>query len=351
MLKLVVEGDSQERVEQYVQSQQAHNPHKGLLSVDEEISQSVIDPNGASQQNSAEQLVRDQNFHPSAMPKEGISKNVSSRGGGTPSAAKVSTHKDLITRLADLLTERQDHDKLPRPQPEVFSGNFLQYPIWIKAFETFIEGKTKLSSERLYYLSKFTSGEAKEAISGLLSLDSEEVYVKAKKILTDRFGNAFLVSNTCRKKIENWPKIPPNDGPGLRRFSDSLQHCRTAMDSIQYLNVLNDPKENRKFLNKLPAHLVNRWVRVVDRRIADDLSDDGDEDRVSRVASGSGYPTFAEFCKFLKKEARIACNPVTFQRLPKKEEPNKIPKAKVFAVNTGLSMGGARTPRFDWASD
>ena len=101
------------------------------------------------------------------------------------------------------------------------------------------------------------------------------------------------------------------------------------MDSIQYLNVLNDPEENRKFLNKLPAHLVNRWVRVVDRRIADDLSDNGDEDRVSRVASGSGYPTFAEFCKFLKKEARIACNPVTFQRLPKKEEPNKMHKAKV----------------------
>ena len=335
--KLVAEGDSQERVEQYVQSQQAHNPHKGLLSVDEEISQSVIDPNGASQQNSAEQLVRVQNFHPSAMSKECISKNVSSRGG-TPSAVKVSTHEDPITRLADLLTERQDHDKLPRPQPEVFSGDFLQYPIWIKAFETFIEGKTKLSSERLYYLSKFTSGEAKEAISGLLSLDSEKAYVKAKKILTDRFGNAFLVSNAYRKKIENWPKIPPNDGPGLRRFSDFLQHCRTAMDSIQYLNVLNDPEENRKFLNKLPAHLVNRWVRVVDRRIADDLSDDGDEDRVSRVASGSGYPTFAEFCKFLKKEARIACNPVNFQRLPKKEEPNKMHKAKVFAVNSVASQ-------------
>ena len=89
-------------MEQYVESQQAHNPHKGLLSVDEEISQSVIDPNCASQQNSAEQLVWDKNFHPSVMSKEGISKNVSFRGG-TPSAVKVSTHEDPITRLADLL--------------------------------------------------------------------------------------------------------------------------------------------------------------------------------------------------------------------------------------------------------
>jgi hypothetical protein len=215
--KLVAEGDSQERVEQYVQSQQS------------QVSQSVIDPNGASQQNSAEQLVRDQNFHP-VVSKDGISKNVSS-GGVNPCSVKVSTHEDPITRLADLLTERQDHDKLPRPQPEVFSCDFLQYPIWIKAFETFIEGKTKLSSERLYYLSKFTSGEAKEAISGLLSLDSEEAYTKAKKILMSMFGNAFFVSNAYRKKIENWPKIPPNDDPGLKRFSDFLQHCGTAMDS------------------------------------------------------------------------------------------------------------------------
>ena len=74
-----------------------------------------------------------------------------------------------------------------------------------------------MSSEHLYYLSKFTSGEAKEAISSLLSLDSEEAYVKAKKILMNRFGNAFLLSNAYRK-IENWLKIPPNDVPGLRRF-------------------------------------------------------------------------------------------------------------------------------------
>jgi hypothetical protein len=67
-------------------------------------------------------------------------------------------------------------------------------------------------------------------------------------------------------------------------------------------------------------------------------SDDGDEDRKSRVASGSSYSTFTEFCKFLKKEARIACNLVTFQRLPKNEETKKISKAKVFAVYSVASQ-------------
>ena len=241
-------------------------------------------------------------------------------------------------KLADLLTERQDHNKLPRPEPEVFSGDFLEYPIWIKAFETFIEGKTKTSAERLYYLGKFTTGEAKEAIRGLLSLDSQEAYVRAKKILTSRFGNTFLLSNAYRKKIENWPQIASNDGPGLRRFSDFLQHCRTAMESIEYLNVLNDPEENQKILNKLPSHLVNRWIRIVDRRITDDSSDEDEEAKPFKAVPRTSYPTFAKFCKFLKREARISCNPVTFQRFLKNEDPKKVSKVRAFAVSSVASQ-------------
>ncbi len=335
--KLVEDTNVQERVEQYVESQHACNSHKGLLSVNDGINPSVVVSNGKSQRDSDDKLDSHQEFHPQSVTNKGSFKNVSSERS-IPAATKVSTYEDPFTKLADLLTERQDHNKLPRPQPEVFSGDFLQYPILIKAFETFIEGKTKSSAERLYYLSKFTTGEAKEAISGLLSLDSEEAYVKAKKTLVSRFGNAFLVSNAYRKKIESWPKIGSNDGLGLRRFSDFLQHCKTAMNSIQYLSVLNDPEENQKILNKLPAHLVNRWIRVVDRSLTDDPSDDEADEKMSKTASETNYPTFADFCKFLKKEARIACNPVTFQRFSKNEDPKKVPKVKSFAVNSVASQ-------------
>lgn len=61
-----------------------------------------------------------------------------------------SSGEQLIERLAELLTQRQDRESLPRPEPEVFRGNPLQYLTWIKSFETFIERKTKDPSERLY---------------------------------------------------------------------------------------------------------------------------------------------------------------------------------------------------------
>lgn len=242
--KLVEDVNTQERVERYVENQYVTNPNKGLVSFDEDMNHSVTDRNGTIQQNLDEGFAVKESSQPEVNPqlvsKERVVGNVPS-AGSTPTLVKASTYEDPFTKLADLLTERQDHNKLPRPEPEVFGGDFLEYPIWIKAFETFIEGKTKTSAERLYYLGKFTTGEAKEAISGLLSLDSEEAYVRAKKILTRRFGNTFLVSNAYRKKIESWPKIASNDGPGLRRFSDFLQHCRTAMDSIQY-TVFKCPK-------------------------------------------------------------------------------------------------------------
>ena len=90
-----------------------------------------------------------------------------------------------MRRLADLLAQRQDRDSLLRPEPEVFSGDPPDYPTWKKSSETFIERKTKDPSELLYYLGKYTSGESKEAISRLLSLNSPKAHKKARNILAD----------------------------------------------------------------------------------------------------------------------------------------------------------------------
>ena len=120
-------------------------------------------------------------------------------------------------------------------------------------------------SQRLYYLGKYTTGEPKEAISGLLLLETSDAYKQAKKILSDRYGNPFLVAEAYRKKINEWPKIPPNDGTSLCKFSDFLIHCQTAMNTVRYLKVLNDPDENQRMVRKLRRYLIDRWSREVDR--------------------------------------------------------------------------------------
>ena len=246
---------------------------------------------------------------------------------GSANPPKSTGDEDVITKLAEVLTQRQDRDSLPRPEPEVFKGDLLRYPMWIKSFETFIERKTKDPSERLYYLSKFTTDGAKEAVNGLLPLDSEEAYIEAKKILASRFGDPFLVSNAYRRKISEWPRILPKDGPGLRRFSDFLQHCHTAMHSIKYLEVLNDPEENQRMLRKLPNYLVSRWSRIVDKWIEEEREEGQGRETLgppevnnTNNAREAKYPPFKEFCRFLKTEARIACNPITSLQATKEED-------------------------------
>lgn len=83
------------------------------------------------------------------------------------------------------MSQRRLQDTLPLPEPEIFSGDLLHYKVWLKSFETIIEGQTDEVLQRLYYLGKYTAGEPKEAVSGPLLLETEDAYKKARKILSD----------------------------------------------------------------------------------------------------------------------------------------------------------------------
>ena len=259
--------------------------------------------------------------------------------------AQKQTSGDVLERLADLMTKRHAHEQLPLPEPETFSGDLLHYPTWKKSFDTIVERRTDSPSQRLYYLGRYTTGEAKEAIRGLLALDSEHAYREARKILSDRFGNPFLVANAYRKKINEWPKIQPNDGTSLRKFSDFLLHCQSAMKEIKYLKALNDPEENQKMLRKLPRHLAERWTREVDRWL--NKEEQVSSDVSARTKRSAAYPPFSAFCEFLKKESRIACNPVTLLKTKeegeRKEESQRRGRFTGNSRNKSLSAGSFAT--------
>ena len=53
-------------------------------------------------------------------------------------------------------------------------------------------------SQSLYYLGKYTTKESKEAVSGLLLLETLDAYKETKKILSDRYGNLFLVAEALK---------------------------------------------------------------------------------------------------------------------------------------------------------
>ena len=222
---------------------------------------------------------------------------------------------------------------MPLPEQKVFRGDLQHFPKWLKSFETIIESQTVKVEERLYYLGCYTAGDAKEAIKGYKNQNSADAYKTSKEILFRRYRNPFEVASAYRKKIQDCPKIPNNDGLSLRKYSDFLNQAESAMTSFAFLNVLNDPEENKQMVSKLPGYLFNRWAQEVDQWLT---TDDKYEDE---------YSPFSAFCKFLRKEARIACNPIMKDDKPKGGKqptaPRKPPSAGAVHTKPKLRKTGS----------
>ena len=105
------------------------------------------------------------------------------QAGESPSHLKPesSSRTDELTAVVKLVAEQQRMSLLPAQQPPIFSGNHFEYAAFISAFESLIECRVSDPKQRLYYLSQYTSGDAKESIQGLITLDSPDSYDKAKK--------------------------------------------------------------------------------------------------------------------------------------------------------------------------
>ncbi|CAC5387607.1 unnamed protein product [Mytilus coruscus] len=185
--------------------------------------------------------------------------------------------------------------RLPPPERSVFYGDPFKYPGWKAAFQTLIEQRQIPPLEQIHYLRKYLGESVKEVVENYFLITSQDSYQEAKTLLDQRYGDPFVIANAFRDKLEKWPKIASRDGIGLQKFSDFLKQCLNAMQSIGSLNALNDDRQNRQLLTKLPDWIVNRWSRIVAQQKEDKKK----------------FPSFKTFVEFIDKESNIACDPVT----------------------------------------
>ncbi|KAF0289057.1 hypothetical protein FJT64_012616 [Amphibalanus amphitrite] len=209
-----------------------------------------------------------------------------------------SSAVDVLSTLEKLLTEKNNENRLPVLEPELFTGNIEKFPVWIKGFETYVEHRTSCPIERLHFLGRYTDGAAHSAIAGFLHLRTSDAYTKAKEKLVSRYGNDYLLANSFSKRLRDWPVIRGGDNKGLQQLADFLEHCLMASSAIAGMRTLDDPYTVQLVLKKLPYYVSDRWKRVVDSSV---------------FGRSPRYPTFAAFVDFITTEARIACGPVSMQ--------------------------------------
>ena len=218
-------------------------------------------------------------------------------------------------------------NRIPLPEPGIFRGDPIDYPCWKEAYDTLIGSRRLPARERVHYLRRYLGGPARQAVEGFLVLATEDAYQCAMNLLEKRFGDPFTIAGAYRDKLEAWSRVPSRDGDSLRCFADYLQQCAVTMQGNSSLNVLNDERQNRFMLTKLPDDVSARWARYVANY---------------RKSHGS-FPKFVEFANFVSGEADIACDPVTKVPMPKtataQEKPKRKPekRAGTFSTNTSVT--------------
>ena len=213
------------------------------------------------------------------------------------------THELMMA--TKVLVDQLSLSRLPAPEPGIFTGDVLKFPAWKAAFQALIESRGIPMYEAIHYLKKYLGGAAKEVVEGYFYISTDEAYGEAMMMLEERFGDPFQVATAFRSKLEKSPKVQASDGVGQRKLADFLRQCLMAMTTVQNLDILNDMQENQKILKKLPDWIITRWARHAQ----------DSKDKYHR------YPPFEEFVLFMKREADLACDPVTSIQAIRRDNP------------------------------
>lgn len=198
------------------------------------------------------------------------------------------------TELSALIAEQQRISSLPIKEPPTFSGNYFDYPIFMRAFETIIEARVSADKERLYFLNKYTSGKANNVIKGFVTLSSCDSYKRAKTLLAQRFGDSHRVSDAYKSRLRKWPQIGEGQSTDLQAFSDFLGQCEEAMRSMEFLSDLDSTELLKQVSSKLPSYSGVKWCR-----------------HAFEVKKNYGRAvSFRDLVKFVETEADLATDPV-----------------------------------------
>lgn len=110
--------------------------------------------------------------------------------------ATATSSNDSTAELVKVLAGALTANRIPVPEPSVFSWDPLKYNDWKLSFETLIDQKNIQDKEKIYYLRRYVGGQAKNALEGYFLLGTESAYAAAWEILEERYGNPFTIAKS-----------------------------------------------------------------------------------------------------------------------------------------------------------
>jgi len=156
-----------------------------------------------------------------------------------------------------------DMMQLPAVELTEFDGNPLQYYLFIRQFKNSVEYQTIPDGHKLARLFRYCTGKARKVIESCAVMEPSEGYTKAMKLLRERFGDKYKLSEAWIAKVTNGPLIGSRDGEKLQEFADDLTNCVQSLRASGLLGEINTQGVLKKIVERLPSYLRVRWLKEV----------------------------------------------------------------------------------------
>ena len=111
---------------------------------------------------------------------------------------------------------------LPRPEFPKYSGDPLEFKVFINNFETHIEPSVLNQKALFCLLLQHCVDSVKKRIQHFAG-KGDQCYQLAKERLRKQYGSPCVVSDECEQRLRKFPTIKSDNSNELKRFSELLE--------------------------------------------------------------------------------------------------------------------------------
>ena len=147
-------------------------------------------------------------------------------------------------------------------------------------------------------------------------MNGNEGYAKAKQILSEQFGQSYIVTTAHMKKVLNRTPLRPNDGEALWDLARDMRKCEIVLSQMGYAADMNSSDNLLRIQQLLPIHLQSEWAK-----------------RAHRLMKRGIAPNFQMMTDFVEEGAQLSSNMFG----------QNINKGKAQLPKTGKPSGPKRT--------
>ena len=229
---------------------------------------------------------------------------------------------DFQQRLIDAMC-------LPKTSIKPFDGDPLNFASFMQAFDSIVDGTSVDDSVKLNCLFEYCTGKALKVIQACALMNPAVGYVRARKLLIERFGNAYQISEAWIQKVTEGPSIKPNSKEALQNFTDDIRCCVETLRALNMLSEIDSRLRMVRILDRVPHYIQGRW-----RKFA-----------VDTVESTGHYPDIECLLTFLERVSREANDPVFGLFNDSKSYVKSHPKGRGVSlqIDTSAGSGGKKT--------